>query len=143
MRAFIRLVALVTLLAPTSSQAQVDRVGVSARDLIAAAAEPDSTRDERIGKAAAAFRQALTDWTGPSNRSKSRRNASCRPLPPTAPGGCTWTSGSPTATAGDSLMPSRSSTRRRGSAPASQTSNCYGRGRSKQMDKPQPRPMPF
>ena len=62
MRAFIRLVALVTLLAPTTSQAQEDRVGVTARDLIAAAAQTDSTRDERIGKTAAAFRQALTDW---------------------------------------------------------------------------------
>ncbi len=40
----------------------MDRVGVSARDLVAAAAEPGPTRDERIGKAAAAFRQALTDW---------------------------------------------------------------------------------
>jgi tetratricopeptide (TPR) repeat protein len=62
MHARLLVPVLVLLLVPTLSPAQVDQVGSSFRELVAAAAEPGPTRDDRIRKAADALDQALTDW---------------------------------------------------------------------------------
>jgi Flp pilus assembly protein TadD len=55
-------ILVVLLLAPASSPAQVDKVGASARDLVAAAAEADPARHERIRQAATKLSEALTGW---------------------------------------------------------------------------------